>query len=117
MKIKSFIQLIIFFVFVGVWYYIVWFMMIKEVLVVGVVGGVFMYWVFMNKGNKVLVIIEFFILSWCVFFYDMMFLSFLVVFWQVNGVVFFDVFKDFVENFVFLLVLFGGIGVDYGVEG
>ncbi|BAD84573.1 hypothetical membrane protein, conserved [Thermococcus kodakarensis KOD1] len=117
MKTKSLIQLIIFFVLAGAWYYIAWPMMTKEALAVGAVGGVLMHWALTNKGNKALVIIEPFTSSWRVLLYDMMLLSFLAALWQANGAALLDALKDSVENLALLLALLGGIGVDYGVEG
>lgn len=116
MKPKSLVQLIIFFVLAGAWYYIAWPLMTKEALAVGAFGGVLMHWALTNKGNKALVIIEPFTSSWRVLLYDMMLLSFLAALDQANGALL-PALKDSAENLALLLALAGGIGIDYGVEG
>jgi len=119
MRPKSLAQLLLFIVIAAFWFKIAWPVMTKEALAVGAVGGLLVHWAFTNKGSRAVALIEPGTSGWRVMMYDMMLVSFLAALAQHAGDIsaLLEALKNSVQNLALLLVLAGGIGVDYSIGG
>lgn len=119
MKMKSWVQILIFVLILGFFSYVAWDSITKEAAFFGALAGLTLHWALTNKGNKNVIYIKPLTAGWRVLIYDILLATWLIALYQAAGN--FDAFLDSLlalnEKTALLMALVGGIFIDYGVEG